>query len=286
MTRLEIELLAKIVDLCFDNSLDNQTFDPQQRDQWLIKAVEMRRRLIKLIGREISQGADSKVVEANAQLKVISQKLQDKQESLRQFVKTIQDITDIVIILDIIIGLAVASSRVLGSDKTLSKQANGILVGPRFVSSREASVKRNAAGIIVQQARIAETVRTLLAEKFSPDPGIRYGDGYYYLPTLTEVQQILNASQLDRRTWLAERFDCDDFAYVLKGEMSLHAYDTGELQFGLSVGIVWGNFDWVSGYHAINWFVASDMRLHLIEPQTDSIYEADRCQGNISLLLL
>ena len=58
-----------------------------------------------------------------------------------------------------------------------------------------------------------------------------------------------------RTRWLEERFDCDDFAYVLKAEMSVHAYQSAAMKFGLCVGMVWGNFDGVDGYHAVNWFV-------------------------------
>jgi hypothetical protein len=172
----------------------------------------------------------------------------------------------------------------------LSRPARGLLTGRRFAAPvafvGAAAAPPAAGGVVAQQSRVSTIVQTALAGKFSSDPGIRYGDGYFYLPTLAEVQQILVASQLDRRTWLAERFDCDDFAYVLKGEMSIHAYDSGDLRYGLCVGMVWGDFDWVAGYHAINWFIASDMVLRLIEPQSDTVYDVSHCLGRISLLLV
>ena len=115
---------------------------------------------------------------------------------------------------------------------------------------------------------------------------MRYGDGTYYLPTMNEIQHLLAASQSDRRKWTAERFDCDDFSYVLKGEAAIHSYDSADFRFGLCLGIVWGNFDWVNGYHAINWFIDSRKKLYLIEPQTDAIYTADHCVGNISLIVV
>ena len=168
------------------------------------------------------------------------------------------------------------------------KSLAGHLVGPRVNAAREsdAGFLEVTPGSVASKNTVEGVVQQYLSGKFSGDPGIRYGDGTYYLPTLQEVQLILSESQANRRTWLEERFDCDDFAYVIKGEMSVHAYDTGDIKYGLSVGIVWGNFDWVSGYHAVNWFVASDGVLRFIEPQTDLIYDASRCQGGISLLLL
>lgn len=141
-------------------------------------------------------------------------------------------------------------------------------------------------GTVVPTSSLDGLVRKILDGKFGPDPGIRFGDGSFYLPTQAEVEQILSASALDRRQWLAERFDCDDFAYVLKGEMSVHTYETADLKFGLCVGMVWGNFDWVDGFHAVNWFIANDQVLRFIEPQSDTVYDTTHCLGQISLLLV
>jgi hypothetical protein len=68
--------------------------------------------------------------------------------------------------------------------------------------------------------------------------------------------------------------------------MSVHSYNTGDISYGLCVGMVWGDFDWVTGYHAVNWFVASDNIIRFIEPQTDTIYEASHCQGQVSLFVV
>ena len=140
-------------------------------------------------------------------------------------------------------------------------------------------------GVVVPVNSVKGIAKESLAGKFSDDPGIRYGDGMYYLPTLEEIQFILKESQLDRRKWLENRFDCDDFAYVLKGEMSVHTYDTSDIRYGLCVGMVWGNFDWITGYHAVNWFIDSNSVMRFIEPQSDSIYDVSNCQGDISLFV-
>ncbi len=141
-------------------------------------------------------------------------------------------------------------------------------------------------GVVAPASSLDGLVRQLLQGKLSDDPGIRFGDGSFYLPTLQEVQDILAASRLDREKWLEERFDCDDFAYVLKAEMSVHAYQSAAMKFGLCVGMVWGNFDWVDGYHAVNWFVDKHSTLRFIEPQDDGIHDLASCKGQISLLLV
>lgn len=170
---------------------------------------------------------------------------------------------------------------------TLGRSVEGRLVGRRIdTHARNFVAAPSESGIVVPTSSLTGAVRKLLSGKLATDPGIRFGDGSFYLPKLDEVRDILGESSADRRTWMAERFDCDDFAYVLKSEMSVHAYESSSLRYALCVGIVWGNFDWVSGYHAVNWFIADDGELRFIEPQSDLIYDLSHCSGEISLLLV
>lgn len=165
----------------------------------------------------------------------------------------------------------------------------GKLVGPRISSLEESGTPRpseeNSAGVVANADALEGALKVQLAGKLRADPGIRLGDKSFYLPTVLEVKGILAASAGDRRVWLEERFDCDDFAYVLKGEISVHAYATNSLRFGLCFGIVWGNFDWVDGYHAVNWFISNDGELRFVEPQDDVIHNASECSGDVWLLL-
>jgi hypothetical protein len=143
-----------------------------------------------------------------------------------------------------------------------------------------------ASGVVATGARVQEIITTTLGSRIVSDSVIRMGDAQYYLPTLAEVQQLLTASSLDRRTWMAERFDCDDFSYVLKGEFSIHAYDAGDISYGFSAGIIWGNFNWVDGFHAVNLVVTNDQILRLIEPQSDTIYDANQCKDSVNLIVV
>lgn len=168
----------------------------------------------------------------------------------------------------------------------------GALVGPRIDEETDekrapAAQPAGAAG----RAIAAEALWTFLTEvgflgKLAEDATIRLGDSAYYLPRRAEIARLLARSRLNRRKWLEERHDCDDFAYVLKGEASSHSFQTTARRFGLCVGIVWGDFDWVEGFHAANWVLTSDAGLLLIEPQNDAIFAADRCVGGVTLLLV
>lgn len=173
----------------------------------------------------------------------------------------------------------------------LGRELPGTLVGRRLDKSlatmtKPAAPAKPAMGLVVPASSLDGLVKRLLQDKLGTDPGIRFGDGSFYLPSMAEVKEILDASRLDRRTWMEERFDCDDFAYVLKAEMSVHAYDSGSLRYGLCVGMVWGNFSWVQGYHAVNWFIDHTQTLWFIEPQSDVVYDVQQCQGAVSLLLV
>lgn len=169
----------------------------------------------------------------------------------------------------------------------LGTMVSGRLSGPRISSAiLESLGTEKSTGVVAESDAVSEALQQQLRGKLSSDPGIRLGDVGFYLPAIQEVKVILAASSLERKTWTAERFDCDDFAYALKGEMSLHSYASTSQRFGLCVGIVWGNFDWVAGFHAVNWFIADDGVIRFIEPQSDVIYESSHCIGGASLLLV
>jgi len=129
------------------------------------------------------------------------------------------------------------------------RPAKGTLRGRRFVAPADrefglapaAPVGPAASGGLASAARVQEIITTTLGSKITADAVVRMGDVQYYLPTLNEVQQLLRESSLDRRKWLEERFDCDDFSYVLKGEFSVHAYDASDISYGFSNGEFGGN---------------------------------------------
>ncbi len=128
---------------------------------------------------------------------------------------------------------------------------------------------------------IRETLKGKLAQGFD----LYLGDGEYYCPPIADVQEILQASALDRKTWVEERFDCDDFAYVLKAHFCEAAYTDGQRRAAHCFGIVWGM---LPGPHAINWVISQDILvmglpptpakqasgpvLYFVEPQNDKIY--------------
>lgn len=164
----------------------------------------------------------------------------------------------------------------------------GILLGPRFAGIKSL-LDTPAKGKVISAEAAKTSVYAQLNDPqynyLAADTKLRLADNNYYLPTHDEIQFILEESQLERRHWLEDRFDCDDFAFVLKGEISSHTYKAGQLKCGLCFGIAWGHFAWVNEYHAANWFLDADNQLFFIEPRWDTFHRVEHCRGGIDLIL-
>ncbi len=101
---------------------------------------------------------------------------------------------------------------------------------------------------------------------------IELADELYYCPSLRVARGIAREAKVDRRRYMEEIFDCDDFAHLLKGAFIEDVYDSGKRSVPYAMGILWGN----TPAHAMNFAVVSDGRdfaLKVIEPQKSSFYE-------------
>ncbi len=90
---------------------------------------------------------------------------------------------------------------------------------------------------------------------------------------LDSLKKVLKRDWTNRIKYLAEKFDCDDFAHMLSERLNFY--------YGLtSVLEVWGNTS--KGYHAFNLVVVQDgekLIARLIEPQSDDIFITDGPNG-------
>jgi len=108
-------------------------------------------------------------------------------------------------------------------------------------------------------------------------------DDEYYLPPMDDVKEIIRNTRLDQREWVAERFDCDDFALVLKAHFCEAAYADGKRRAAHCFGIVWGM---LPDAHAINWFLCDDGAIYFVEPQTGRIFEPRKKDKDIWFMLV
>ncbi len=128
---------------------------------------------------------------------------------------------------------------------------------------------RVASGQVADQEAIRKILFTEFGGRFSSPEAVLLFDDYYYLPTTDDVHYVLEQSGVTNMKWALQRFDCDDFAFGVKSEISLFAYedkDLTTLTCGLAFGVVAGGFDWADT-HVACFFVDADHNVRLVEPQ-------------------
>ena len=136
----------------------------------------------------------------------------------------------------------------------------------------------------------ADDVIALALQTFAPmwapnQPSRVYqSDNYYMCPSLDGAQRIIQLSVTRRMKYVAESFDCDDFAVLLKADFSLCSYLNGDRGGGYAFGIVW--FTQPSG-HAMNFMVNDDGNVRFTEPQRGVVIEpSDMVRSGITLAVL
>ena len=96
------------------------------------------------------------------------------------------------------------------------------------------------------------------------DNGVNYWrlDGKYYMVNQDEMAKIIFWSWVDQKQYVAERYDCEDFAFAFKAEVS-RIFELNQ------VGLV---IDW-SGGHGYNVIVFPDSTVWFFEPQKDELVD-------------
>ena len=85
-------------------------------------------------------------------------------------------------------------------------------------------------------------------------------DNRYWLPSFDEMIEIIEKDWTDRKKYVADRYDCDDFSFSFKAHVAELGYN--------NVAVV---FDPLPR-HAYNLFVTDDLKLYVFEPQTDEFW--------------
>ncbi|KAI9062309.1 carbohydrate-binding module family 13 protein [Trametes sanguinea] len=102
-------------------------------------------------------------------------------------------------------------------------------------------------------------------------------DCLYLVLSREHIEDIWRNSVLKNRKWRCEIFDCDDFAFVYKGEVCKWAeanFKADARGFAVVCGIMFGTNDRGRG-HAYNWMIDPDNHSSIIffEPQNSSFKE-------------
>lgn len=110
---------------------------------------------------------------------------------------------------------------------------------------------------------------------------LHISDGSYTGYSIWELQEYMkNFDSTNLRVWVAETFDCDDFAQVLQGNVN------GFFP-GIAFGTIWYGPKDNSWGHAVNiYYSYSDNKVYLVEPQNDTFYEFDATKWNAWVVML
>jgi hypothetical protein len=110
-------------------------------------------------------------------------------------------------------------------------------------------------------------ISSLLIDRF-PDVPIYLPDMSYKTCTKQDLERFLAWDKTDKEKYEAESFDCDDFAWRLKGNITCKPWSS------IPFGVVWTNL------HALNCFVDEAGKFWFVEPQSNKIQaELESWQG-------
>lgn len=101
-------------------------------------------------------------------------------------------------------------------------------------------------------------VSSILIEKF-PDVPLYLPDYHYQTCTLGDIKRFLEWDTTEREKYYQDAFDCDDFAWRLKGNITNKNWAT------IPFFVVW------SDTHALNGFIDCKGDWYFVEPQTNEI---------------
>lgn len=135
----------------------------------------------------------------------------------------------------------------------------------------------------ISHREVRNIIEQQLGDKLGEHYQLRYPDRQYYCPSIKQAQKIIKRSSVDRKKWIKEKFDCDDFALVLKADFAKVAYKNAEIDSPYCFGIVWGD---LPHPHALNWMINDDWKLRFVEPQSDEVYFPRSDHKNISFILV
>jgi hypothetical protein len=110
---------------------------------------------------------------------------------------------------------------------------------------------------------------------------LHISDGSYTGYSIWELQEFMkNFDSTNLRVWIAEVFDCDDFAQVLQGHVN------GFFP-GIAFGTIWYGDKAGTFGHAVNIFYDYvGNKAWLVEPQNDAFYAFDKTKWNAWVVML
>lgn len=101
-------------------------------------------------------------------------------------------------------------------------------------------------------------VSSILLDKF-PNTPLYLPDYQYKTCTVEDIKRFLEWDKTERIKYEAEAFDCDDFSWRLKGNITIKPWSS------IPFFVVWTNL------HALNGFIDNQGLFYFVEPQSNEI---------------
>ena len=108
-----------------------------------------------------------------------------------------------------------------------------------------------------------EEIYSILDAQF-PKAETWVSDNEYQTTTFSEYERFLHWNQVDKRLYIKEYYDCDDFSFQLMGDSQIPGWSS------LAFGILWTSTP--NGGHAVNFFIDNNYDIWIVEPQNDHIF--------------
>jgi len=145
-----------------------------------------------------------------------------------------------------------------------------------------AAVKRSPGSLYVERQGVLDHLEATMEPLWLKDAAkvAFLGDTAYYCPPLNEARAIVHRAAMNPNDYATDIFDCDDYAFALKGYFCHKAFENGRNRpCAYAAGIVWFEEPFP---HAMNWIIErkdfSDTKgtLLFIEPQIGKFFSLDK----------
>lgn len=114
---------------------------------------------------------------------------------------------------------------------------------------------------------------------------IGISDELLVLPTREQVEEFLNFNRVHLNS-SGQFSDCDKFSKLLVSQSVKWIDKDPEADVYWCFGTAWGEFSWMDGFHACNFFIDDQRNLWWVEPQDNSIHHLSECTGNLTLMVV
>ena len=140
--------------------------------------------------------------------------------------------------------------------------------------------------VVIDSYRVEKIIKKTFGRRFTRDFYLQLADEEYYCPPLSDIRKLVKQNKIDRLTYSAEKFDCDDFAVSLKSIFIKHAYKNKERRYPHCLGIIMGGKLLGNIPHAINIVISNQLKVYLIEPQEDKIFRPRKSDREIYFIYI